>query len=330
MHLRVLDLDGSVRAQTGLVRRFRPEVADLSAWGPWLRLACRHGTFRRFERRLGGVLGRPDAGPPTLAFLGSGDFHHVTLALLRRLRGPFNLLVIDKHPDWVRGVPLLHCGTWLAHALRLPSLRRVFHVGGDVDFDNHYRWLAPWGSLHSGRVVVVPARRRFRRGRWEDLVHHPLARPGGLDTAGDALAESLGIYRAGLGQCPLYISVDKDAMRSAEAVVNWDSGSLTLRQVLGVLDWFLDAARGRLLGADVVGDWSPVRLRWGVRTVCHWAEHPKQHVHPSDAARVNARANEQLTEYLLGWRLGARRLVNQPYPDPVGVDAGTSSTTARS
>jgi hypothetical protein len=325
MRFCLLDFDGSVRPQTSLVRRFHLELADLYRWGPWLRLACRHGTFRRFERQLDALLGRPDDTSPTLAFLGSGDFHHVTLALLRRLRGPFNLLVIDKHPDWVRGVPLLHCGTWLAHALRLPNLQRVFHVGGELDFDNRYRWLAPWGALRSGRVVVVPARRRFHRGQWKDLAHHPLAQPGGPDTAGDALSENLNIYRAGLAQCPLYISVDKDAMTPAEAVVNWDSGSLNLRQVLGVVDWFLDAARGRLAGADIVGDWSPVRLRWGVRTLCHWAEHPKQRVDPVESAHVNVRANERLAECLLAWSQGV--LVGQPRGDSVERVAEALPTT---
>ena len=60
---------------------------------------------------------------------------------------PFNLLVLDKHPDWMRGIPFLHCGTWLHHALQLPTLNRVIHCGGDLDFDNAYRWLAPWREI---------------------------------------------------------------------------------------------------------------------------------------------------------------------------------------
>src|SRR5207253_9812558 len=94
---------------------------------------------------------------PSLAFLGSGDFHHLPLALLRRINQPINLLVFDNHPDWMRGVPFLHCGTWLNHAAALPQVQYIFHVGGNVDFDNRFRWLAPWRCLRAGKIHVFPA-----------------------------------------------------------------------------------------------------------------------------------------------------------------------------
>src|SRR5262249_35571478 len=114
--------------------------------------------FDRFRCWLDVALPSRD---PAVTLYGSGDFHHVTLALLARVDRPFNLLVLDNHPDWMRAIPFLHCGTWLRHALRLPNLRRVFHCGGETDFDNGYRRLAPWAEIASGRVVVLPARRRF-------------------------------------------------------------------------------------------------------------------------------------------------------------------------
>src|SRR4051812_25308525 len=133
MEPRILDLDGSVTAQRGL-RRLRPRVFAARDWGARVRLACTFARFWEFQRHLETLFGSPTDAAPALTLYGSGDFHHVTLALLRRLTTPFNLLVLDKHPDWMRRVPVMHCGTWLAHALRLPGLRRVFHVGGDLDF----------------------------------------------------------------------------------------------------------------------------------------------------------------------------------------------------
>src|SRR4051794_8509939 len=121
MQTRVLDLDGSVRGQRGLCRRSRAHVVPLQEWGPRLRLACGFGAFGRFERALAEELGEQHDRAPTLTFVGSGDFHHVSLALVRRQVGPCNLLVLDNHPDWMRGVPLLHCGTWLHHAARWPG-----------------------------------------------------------------------------------------------------------------------------------------------------------------------------------------------------------------
>src|SRR5262249_17872464 len=155
---------------------------------------------------------------------GSGDFHHTTLALLRRLTTPINLLVLDNHPDWMRGVPLLHCGTWLAHALRLPLLHTVFHLGGDVDFDNAYRWLAPWPALRSGKIRVFPAVRRFQSGGWNSVPHDPLRPHPGARLTPQRLSTLLDPHRAELARRPLYVSLDKDVLGPAEAVVNWDSG----------------------------------------------------------------------------------------------------------
>src|SRR5262245_48684299 len=106
MELRILDLDGSVTAQPRLLS-MSPQVFPAQEWGTSIRLACTFARFWAFQRRLETLFGVPVDEAPALTLYGSGDFHHVTLALLRRLTRPFNLLVLDKHPDWVRGVPLL-------------------------------------------------------------------------------------------------------------------------------------------------------------------------------------------------------------------------------
>src|SRR5262249_47195690 len=111
MHVRILDLDDGVARQHRL-RRHAARCVPLRGWGPRLRLAWSWGAFGRFELYLARFLGgtRDKQGPVT--FIGSGDFHHVSLALLRRVACRCNLLVLDNHPDWMRRVPLLHCGTW--------------------------------------------------------------------------------------------------------------------------------------------------------------------------------------------------------------------------
>jgi hypothetical protein len=291
MDVGLIDLDGSVARQSNLRKRLRPRSVDMRRWGPGIRLACRFGRFERFSRELADALGPARVDKPEISFCGSGDFHHVTLALLRRISEPINLLVIDNHPDWVRGVPFLHCGTWLHHAARLPHVRRVFHVGGDTDFDNRYRWLAPWSFLRSGKITVFPAIRCFQRGGWRRIPHEPIR----LDSAHPALPRRLDRliegHRGELSDRPLYASVDKDVLTRGEAVVNWDSGHLTLAEVAAVLRSFLSAANNRLAGMDVVGDWSPVVTRGWLRRGLHWLEHPRQDVATDEANRVNERTN---------------------------------------
>jgi arginase family enzyme len=308
MRLRILDLDGSISTQVALKERYAYTQHDLQAWGPWVRLACGFGRFGRFEQALANLADDPAHEEPPVTLYGSGDFHHVSLALLRRLRQPFNLLVMDKHPDWMRAIPFLHCGTWLYHAARLPMVRRIFHVGGDLDFDNRFRWLAPWRLLQSGKIVVLPALRTFERGRWSAIANQPL-RPHPEDwTTAERLAQLLEPYGADLGRWPLYISLDKDVMSATDATVNWDSGHLALPEVEVMLEAFLGAARGRLAGMDIVGDWSPVRVSGVLRRFLHLTEHPPLAVNAEAAAEKNRRTNLLLLQTIEKQLAGQRRL----------------------
>jgi hypothetical protein len=290
----VLDLDGSVVAQSGLMERYRPRVYNARDWGPRLRLNCAFSRLRVFEQTL--RVRTISTAEPTVTFCGSGDFHHVSLALVRRITEPFNLLVVDNHPDWMRGWPALHCGTWLYHAAQLPLVQHIFHVGGDVDFDNYYRGLAPWRLLDSGKIVVIPAVRRYRAGRWARVAAEPLREQGQAPVCVNRLQALLRHHRTDLARAPLYISFDKDVLRSSVSVVNWDSGHLELTEAVAVLEAFVSAARGRLAGMDVVGDWSPVVLRGWLRRFFHLAMHPPLTVDPHEAARVNERTNLHMLE----------------------------------
>jgi hypothetical protein len=101
-----------------------------------------------------------------------------------------------------------------------------------------------------------------------------------------------------LGRRPLYISVDRDVLVADESVVNWDSGHLTLAEVREVIRQALRYTGGRLAGADLLGDWSPVRTRGLMRRLFHWTMHPSLCVEPDAAARCNERANLALLDAL--------------------------------
>jgi hypothetical protein len=291
MHIRVLDLDGSLLGQQTLLTRYRPEMFFAGDWGPGIRLGCGFGRFRRFEQALEGQISSTRDDHPCLTFCGSGDFHHVSLALLRRQASPFNLLVLDNHPDWMRAVPLLHCGTWLYHAARLPMVQRIFHAGGEVDFDNWFRWLAPWQLLRSGKITVFPGRRRFEGRSWQAVPQQPLRTQPEQPLRREHLERLLQPFREDLRRWPLYVSLDKDVLLAAESTVNWDSGHLTLPEVQVVLQTFLEVSCGKLAGMDVVGDWSPVRLSGLLRRFLHLTEHPRLSVDPAEANRRNQKTN---------------------------------------
>jgi hypothetical protein len=286
MRVRVIDLDGSLVPQRDVFPPDELDWIDARARGPRIRLAC---TFREYERFRHWLSESATFDRPAITFYGSGDFHHVTLTLLERLPGPFNLLVLDKHPDWMRGIPFLHCGTWLRHALRLPNLKRSFHCGGELDFDNAYHLLAPWPDLRCGHLAVFPARRTFVRGGWKRVPVRPLLCDS--QPIQDALHDALMPYREDLARYPLYVSLDKDVLIEADAAVNWDSGLLTLDHALIVLEAFLTAAGGRLASADVLGDWSRVVLGNLLGRVFHLLDHPGPGREPDPSDNRNRRAN---------------------------------------
>jgi hypothetical protein len=305
MQPRILDLDGSLVQQPQLVARCRRRIFAAPEWGPSIRLACSFARFRRFERHLTALL-RETGEKPAVTFYGSGDFHHVSLALVRRLTTPVNLLVLDNHPDWMWGVPFMHCGTWLYHAARLPHVKRVFHVGGNVDFDNYYQWMAPWHLLRGGKIVVFPGIRRFQRRSWAAVPNEPVRSGPETPARREQMDELLAPFRDELASRPLYISLDKDVLQEKEAVVNWDSGHLTLAEICDLLHAFRDAASGKVAGVDIVGDWSPVRLRGWLRHVMHWTEHPTLTIDADDAACRNEQTNLALLQALRATRISAR------------------------
>jgi hypothetical protein len=176
-------------------------------------------------------------------------------------------------------------------------LRRVYHVGGDLDFDNAWRWLAPRAELRRGKITVFPAVRHFERGPWHGIRNVPI-RETAEPISRRRMEQLLPPFAPGLARRPLYVSLDKDVMTTADAVVNWDSGLLQLADVTAVLGAFLAAVGGNVIGMDVVGDWSPVCLGGLLSRLLHWTEHPALTIDPAEAARINENTNLNLLRSL--------------------------------
>ncbi len=295
MRLQILNFDDALLTQPQVLGAYDPDVIDFRDWGPKIRLGCSFAQFRRFEEELNAVLGNDSS--PGVTMLGSGDFHHVSLALVRRLREPFVLLMLDNHPDWMSGFPFLHCGTWLHHALRLPKLKRVVHLGGNTDFDNAFRFVAPKNEIRDGRIVVAPGHSLIR-GFWKGLKTRPLLDESQGKMTGSRLEALLEELTPLLGRQAVYVTFDKDVLAAQDAAVNWDSGSLRLPDALEILNGVFEKCQARLIGMDVIGDWSPVRtqgvFRWGL----HVLEHPTHCVKEGEAARINQETNLSILQLM--------------------------------
>jgi arginase family enzyme len=301
-----LNLDASLTDQQALGSRLTATL-DLRDHGDRVRLSCGAADAERLADRL--RLFRAAEARPLLTFIGSGDFHHVSLLLLQALPPqpePVTLVLVDHHPDWFNERPPNHCGNWVWSALRLPHVRAARLVGQDSnDLRGHRFRRAPFDALCDGAVVLRPRRITRRRVplRWPRNARTTDGRNFAMRWWGTSLhfepaehlEEALGQVAAELAGRPIYLSIDKDCLRPADAATDWEQGDYALE----------DAARGvrrlaercELFGADVCGDRAPTALA-GVRKRLDAGRLRVRPHDPAAAAALNQRANLALLDAL--------------------------------
>ena len=254
----VLDLDHSVGALPGRL------LLPLEHWQEAIRFGCSLGTMRRFGAVLDDLL--PDEHGTV--FMGSGDFHHLSWPLIARLPAdrPFQVVVLDNHPDNMRFPFGVHCGSWVRKVALLAQVSHV-HVLGITSADI--------GSGHAWENYLTPLWRR-KLSYWSIGVDTGWARRLGLAHAFrdfespaqmvDAFTE---LQRT--QATPSYLSIDKDAFAPEVAHTNWDQGRLLVSHALALID-SLDHG---LVGSDINGEVSNYRYRsWWKRRLSAMDEQP--------------------------------------------------------
>lgn len=238
----VLDLDGAVGPLPGERR------LALAGRHDALRFACGTRVLAEFATWLREALGA-SRGP---AFLGSGDFHHLTLALLVRHAAAVDLVVLDNHPDNMRFPVGVHCGSWVRHAARLAQVRRVDVVGiASADASGRHGWEHYREPLRSGRLtywcIGADTRWAARAGLAQQV--------RSFESTADML-EAFALAQS-RRSTPVHVSIDKDVLSAEVARTNWDQGVLDERDLLVALG----TLHGRVAGADVTGGVSRARYR---------------------------------------------------------------------
>jgi hypothetical protein len=259
--------------------------------GPAFRLWSRATTLDALRQRLTAV------DEAEVVFAGSGDFHHVTPLLIERATAladePVTVVHFDNHPDWARFAPGQHCGSWVSRAARLDGVHQVVTVGVTS------RDVEP-GRAGAGDVALV-AEERLELFAW--------SLPDGrseLSVAGRswptvaALGETafIAYLDAAVRTRAVYVTIDKDVLRPQDAVTNWDQGQASLDFVEACVRRI---ARGRrLVGADVVGDWSAPAYGWGpagwLKRGEAFLDQPHRPPAPAAADAVNQAANLRLLD----------------------------------
>jgi hypothetical protein len=242
----ILDFDGSVLAVSETELRLK-----LSGWQEDIRFGCSWNDYARLKDYLPGLL--PETRGPV--FLGSGDYHHLTLLLLqdlekRRKLAPASLELVaaDNHPDNMRYLFGLHCGSWVRHAAALDCIRHIHVVGiTSQDISLKQAWANYLGPFWKKKLTCWSV---SSRADWLRLIgRREQARC--FASADELLAAFLPVLRVSARKTEgVYLSLDKDVLSAQVARSNWDQGVFELRH----LEELIAECAGRLKGADICGD----------------------------------------------------------------------------
>ena len=321
LKLRVVDLDGSLPDQKCFASRLangRAKIAKARDLGPGLRVMTSRKEMARFCDRLDVSFGkvRKSENDTEVYFYGSGDYHHLTAALIARTSEPITVIHFDNHPDWCSVPSFSNCGGWVNRALALPNVQRVITIGPcSADLVRPELQTANLSAIANGRLEVFPWRaapsRVWRRYpdtvcgryvsgeiRWRNLADE--CWNGFLDELTDRLPETA-----------LWITIDKDVLSSDEATTNWDQGQMSLDQILGGLERL--AASRRIAGIDVCGEYSEPKYQHRIRAALANFDNPPRKPPGNDELALNARGNARLLESfecLLGSKVRSKTMAH--------------------
>lgn len=302
--VRVLNFDQSLTQQRAFLSRFQPEIVDLTVLGPRARIWVSATTAKAIRHALHPAL------RSAITLIGSGDFHHVSSLLIEQFQEPISVIVFDHHPDWDILPPTLHCGSWVTQVLRQPNVKHVILFGvSSNDLSNPRIHSGNLGSLAQDRLEIYPYQHapttvRFRRVpanrscrvvhrfgsstmTWTELSRQP------LQGFVRGVLERLAVKR-------VYVSIDKDCLQAGVSLTNWEAGCLSLDELLQMLR--LIRQYTKVVGVDLVGDYSPPKIRGWLKTLIAKLDYPRDYSARGKSAdeirRVNEATNLKLVECL--------------------------------
>jgi len=302
--VRVLNFDHSVTQQRAFLSRFQPELVDLTTLGPAARIWASRATANTIRRALHPAL------RAAVTCIGSGDFHHISSLLIEQFHEPISVIVFDHHPDWDILPPELHCGSWVTQVLKQANVKHMILFGissndlsspriqsgnlGSLAQDHleiypyqHEPTTVMWRRVPVNRSCRVVNRFGFSTITWTELSRQP------LQEFVRGVLERLAVKQ-------VYVSIDKDCLHAGASLTNWEAGLLSLDELLQMLRLIMQHTE--VIGADLVGDYSPPKMRGWLKTMIAKLDYPNDYSargkSPEEICAVNEATNLKLVEFL--------------------------------
>ncbi len=277
--VRILDFDGSLLCQKKLLSKYQPTIVDLKNLGPLCRLYLNKKDYQAVRRQLDPNFKN------AITFLGSGDFHHISALLVEQFTQPVTVIVFDFHPDWDILPPKLGYGSWITYILNRPNVKKVILLGvSSEDISTFSIQTGNLKALDNDRIEIYPYTHpptlialkqlpnkslsvRMEQKYFCKKIHwHQLKDVHLADFFKDLLTR--------IETKEVYISVDKDCLKSQYALTNWEEGCMNLDDVLlllGLINKHLD-----IIGLDIIGDYSPPKIEGVFKALLYLSDHPRQ------------------------------------------------------
>ncbi|GAA5103572.1 hypothetical protein [Wohlfahrtiimonas larvae] len=181
--------------------------------------------------------------------MGSGDYHHLSYYLINRLsqkaQKPFQVVVLDNHPDNMRFPFGIHCGSWISYVANLPWVSHI-HVVGITSSDVTVK--------HSWETRLKPLYQK-KLTNWCIGVDTSWANTIGLMDSFRSFETKESMMTALTTELQstsldAYLSIDKDVFAPEVVQTNWDQGILLEDDVMGIID----ILQPNLIGSDITGE----------------------------------------------------------------------------
>lgn len=302
--IRILNFDDSLDLQKTLLKQYTPEIVNLRDLGPRARLWLDKETKSQIIERLA------NSGKNSVTFLGSGDFHQVSNILISQFSEPLSVIVFDTHPDWDSLPPRLGCGSWVTETLKCENILKFILIGVSSDDISSFNLeTADLNSLSNNRLEIYPYAHRpslvflkriprnisiqvkkwlfINKIFWSEL-------------RGKNLSEFILSLVKRIPTKKVYLSIDKDCLKSEFALTNWEEGLISLEELILMLKVIQENCD--IIGADISGDYSPVIIRGRFKKFCSAFDHPKK-VKAKDfsqnlISQINEETNLKILEVL--------------------------------
>ena len=169
-------------------------------------------------------------------FFDNGNYHYMSKLWTDCVQEPFDLVVFDHHPDMQppRFEGILSCGGWIKEVLDHNKFVQNVTVIGVAD---HLVEEIREDLTQANAAEILNRVTFIRESELNSFGKDPSASP---------LWASLRMT------LPCHISIDKDALSTAEAATNWDQGSLSFEQLADTLQNL--AQNRKILGIDFCGE----------------------------------------------------------------------------